>query len=351
MNVLKTKTQHKQSNMNKELLNKMISEKMVGVQKHPFCDLYIYNYTKQCTFSHTWNEVTMQCRGLILDGDMNIVARPMRKFFNYEELDKNNIPDLPFKAYDKIDGSMGILYWAGDMPSIATRRSFISEQAAHATEIYRERYINVPIDRSKTYIFEIVYPKDAKIVKYGDLDDLILLAIIDNETGEEDDIKTMSEWFKTPKEYDAADYNTLRDKFAGDNREGFVVKFSNNFRMKMKYKDYLKSFKEKYYITDKIILNALIDRKMDDIYNLAKNADEEIRIYIDDTVNKFLDEYDAILCAAVKIFIRKEFSSRKEAAAYFLKFKELSCILFIMYDNKNPEQAIWNMMRKKYNHH
>ena len=96
--------------IDKELLRQMIEEKMVKVETHPDYELYIYNYTPKCVFAHCWNDVTMQCRGLILDKDMNVVALPLRKFFNYEELDRGLIPDLPFKAYEKIDGSMWFVY-------------------------------------------------------------------------------------------------------------------------------------------------------------------------------------------------------------------------------------------------
>lgn len=36
----------------------------------------MYNYTAKAQYDKLWNEVTLQCRGLILDGDGNVVARP-----------------------------------------------------------------------------------------------------------------------------------------------------------------------------------------------------------------------------------------------------------------------------------
>lgn len=126
--------------MNKELLHEMINEKLVSVQKHPEADLFIYNYSPKVQYEKLWNEVTLKTRGLILDAKMNYVARPFEKFFNLEELQPNEIPQIPFDVYEKIDGSLGILYWLNDKPFIATRGSFTSEQSQHATDVLYSRY-------------------------------------------------------------------------------------------------------------------------------------------------------------------------------------------------------------------
>jgi len=118
-------------NINVSLLNEMIESKMVRVQRHPYANLWIYNYTEHAQFSRTWNEVTLMCRGLILDENFNIVARPFPKFFNKEELSEGDIPNLPFDVFEKMDGSLGIMYWVDGVPYIATRGSFESEQALH----------------------------------------------------------------------------------------------------------------------------------------------------------------------------------------------------------------------------
>ena len=68
--------------MKKELLQEMINEKLVSVQKHPETDLFIYNYSPKVQYEKLWNEVTLKTRGLILDAQMNFVARPFGKFFN-----------------------------------------------------------------------------------------------------------------------------------------------------------------------------------------------------------------------------------------------------------------------------
>lgn len=70
--------------MNKFLLNQMINEKLVSVQKHPEAELFIYNYTPRVQYEKLWNPITLLTRGLILDSENNIVSRPFGKFFNLE---------------------------------------------------------------------------------------------------------------------------------------------------------------------------------------------------------------------------------------------------------------------------
>ena len=144
------------------LLNKMIDLGYVLVNKHPNVDLYILNYSKVCPIDRMWNDVTEKCRGLIVDSEGNVKARPFRKFYNYEEIeDKSIIPNLPFKVYDKMDGSLGILYWIDDIPYIATKGSFTSEQAQIGTAILHAMGYDAfkELDKNITYLFEIIIPE------------------------------------------------------------------------------------------------------------------------------------------------------------------------------------------------
>ena len=201
-------------------LKKLVDAGYINVTKHPAFDLYIYNYSKECQFAKYWNYITETCRGLIVNGSGEIVSRPFRKFYNYEELvlDNKQIPNESFEVYEKLDGSLGILYWGDDnKPYIATRGSFTSQQAIHASKLL-ENYDCSNIDRSKTYLFEIIYPEDLHVVSYSGTDDIFLLAIIDNETAEEENIYNQS-IFKTTRKYDGiSDYNKIRDMFSGENK-------------------------------------------------------------------------------------------------------------------------------------
>lgn len=174
------------------LLDEMIEEKYVKVNQHPALDLFIYNYTEKTQFSQHWNSVTKKTRGLVVKGNGDVVARPFEKFFNFGELGslegQMSLDELVVVT-DKMDGSLGILYPVESPDghvtfAIATRGSFTSDQAAHATKVLNERYSeNFKPRFGWTYLFEIIYPENRIVVDYKGLDDLVLLAVVDTYSG------------------------------------------------------------------------------------------------------------------------------------------------------------------------
>jgi len=340
-----------------QLINEMVNKKYISVRKHTEYDLYIYNYTKQASAEHIWNEATEICRGLILDGDMNIVARPFAKFYNYEELVAQNIqvPDLPFDVYEKLDGSLGILYFVNDKPFIATRGSFNSEQAIHATNILYFKYADKfeLLDKSKTYLFEIIIPHGPDsnlVVDYGDIDDIYLLAVIDTKTGVESDIDEYNGIFNLAQHYDnVTDYLKFRDGSNGNNREGFIIKFSNGFRMKLKFSEYLKAHFAKSSLNYKRVLDSIKNGSIESLRkNVEENLSEESVIFLDQLVNDLQSAYFKVEAECAAQF-RNDFNSRKEMASYFMKCKYPQ-ILFAMVDNKNYSNLVWNVVNSEFNH-
>ena len=76
----------------KILLKQMMEEGYINKNQHAIAPITIYNYTQQTQFEYFWNEATLQCRGLILDDNYNIVSRPFPKFFNLGENQPQEIP-------------------------------------------------------------------------------------------------------------------------------------------------------------------------------------------------------------------------------------------------------------------
>ena len=174
--------------INIDLLNKMINDKLINDTKHKTLPITIYNYSKFCQFKKEWNEITLQCRGLILDDNYNVVAKPFPKFFNLEE--EKSIPNEPYTIYEKIDGSLGILFYYQGW-HIATRGSFISEQSQRAEQILNQKYSHLlrSLNHHWTYLFEIIYPENRIVLDYGDKEDLILLGIMNRVTLQEEELK------------------------------------------------------------------------------------------------------------------------------------------------------------------
>jgi len=175
------------------ILKKDIEEGYISKKKHPTFDLWIYNYTNKTQYDWHWDGVTNKCRGLILDDNGCLVAKGFDKFFTYDQIinmgNEHTIPtDEHFDIYEKVDGSLGIMYFWDDVNYIATRGSFESDMAYEATKMIRDRYNHIVFYPEYTYMFEIIYPENRIVVDYGDVRKLVLLAVYDNNTGEEYDI-------------------------------------------------------------------------------------------------------------------------------------------------------------------
>lgn len=226
------------------LWNEMVLSGYVNVQAHPELPYVIYNYSEICAFERVWNPVTLASRGLIVNRSTGaIISRVLSKFFNYGE--PSIVPsDLvgEIVVSDKLDGSAGYSYPTPDGKlHIATRGSFTSDQAIHASNVLTERYEGLwaPVE-GRTYLWEIIYPQNRIVVAY-DFDDIVLLAAIDNETGDSYAPSQVPEWkWRKTEEFS---FNTIEDALNAESRsnvEGYVIHFvSTNTRVKIKQADYV----------------------------------------------------------------------------------------------------------------
>lgn len=220
-------------------LRELVEKGLLSCRKHPTAPLLIWNYTHKCVWDKAWDENTRMCRGLITDEEGNVRARPFKKFFNFGE-HQEALPDGPFRVFEKMDGYLGILYWIDDKPFISTRGSFTSEFAEEANKILYENYQSrfSQFDKSKTYLFEIIYPSGRIVVDYGEIKDLILLAIIDIETGKEE--PPVLEGFLSAPVYDFKSVEEMRSAPQKGNAEGYVISWENGLRLKVKFDEYVR---------------------------------------------------------------------------------------------------------------
>jgi RNA ligase len=109
------------------ILNDYIGRGLVVKQDHPTLPLSIYNYSRACQYDNAWDDVTIMCRGLVLDNEGNVVAKPFKKFWNIEE--NYHIPTQDFIVQEKLDGSFILAFFYNGELIISSKGSFISDQA------------------------------------------------------------------------------------------------------------------------------------------------------------------------------------------------------------------------------
>ncbi|MCL1868111.1 MAG: T4 RnlA family RNA ligase [Paludibacter sp.] len=334
-----------------DLLKEMIDRRFINVQKHPRLPLWLYNYSKRAQYKEVWNEATVACRGLIMDKEMNIVSRPFKKFFNYWEIDPEKIPHEHFAVTEKVDGSLGISYWYKGVWRIATRGSFDGKQASKANEILQKKH-SKSIKKMRpelTYLFEIIYPDNKIIVDYGNREELILLAVIDTETGVElTDFEDIG--FPVIKTYD--ELNSFEDiiKFKEsnpDNAEGVVVRFESGLRLKVKFEEYMRLHNIMLGMTGIKVWNYI--SRGNDIEKLYELATEEQLLWLKSTAEKILSDYENLKQKIMTEYCAlPSFDNKKEAAEY-ITGKENEAILFNLLNKKPIEKLIWQKIKPNEN--
>lgn len=346
-------------NLTRAGLQPFVDEGWINCQKHPTEELYLFNYSKTCGFSRHWIPETLACRGLIIDGEDNIVARPFPKFFNLEEHDPNE-PFLfsKFTTTEKLDGSLGIYYEYPMGQAIATRGSFTSDQALRATKILNEKYGGwYPMVDYATPLFEIILPENRIVIDYGNMEDIILLAVIDKETGIDLPLEIVDWTGPVVSDYNSSQVAVfeISDTFGvndGQN-EGFVLRFEHNGetpRVKVKLEEYKRLHRIITQTSNKTIWEALSqDKSLEEILD---RVPDEFNDFVQETISSLRAQYLAIASdASLEFFNVLELLptnySRKDFAIA-IKDSKYQAILFLMLDDRDYRSLIWKMIKPEY---
>ena len=116
-------------------IEKLQSELGIKVKSYPEEGLLVLNYSQ--VDSPKSNPVVVECRGLILDMDFNVVSRSMCRFFNLGEVPESQAHIDLTKAvcYEKVDGSLIRIYNHKGTWYIATRGLAFAEATVNGFDI------------------------------------------------------------------------------------------------------------------------------------------------------------------------------------------------------------------------
>lgn len=327
----------------------------VRTQTHPTLPLSIYNYTEAAAYEGVWTPVTKQCRGLIVRSETGeVVARPFPKFMNFGQ-DGAHIGDADDAVVvtDKQDGSLGILYPTGDNGhAVATRGSFASEQAQHATEVWQERYADRFVPQAGfTYLFEIIYPGNRIVIDYGQFDDLVLLGAVEIATGRTlAPADAASHGWPGPVTETFA-YASLADALAAPDRpgrEGLVVHYlAADQRIKLKQAEYVALHKLVTGMNERVVwehlgagkpLADLIAPLPDEFHGWVQDVATRLTVECDTIAACARTAHDAILADLPEGWGRKDYAQRAAPSPY-------RAWLFNLLDGRDPRPGIWKTLR------
>lgn len=315
---------------------------------HPNLPFYILNYTNKTVYDRRWNEITLACRGLVVNRETReIVSRPFGKFFNLNEVGR--IPNGKFQVYDKLDGSLGITYHCDGQAYITTRGSFESDQAIRGTELLRSQFCCTPLDPNLTYLFEIICPESRYVVDYKEFQGLVLIAVIETETGRELDLSLFPSFIRA----ESYEFNNLERvaEFVESrpNSEGVVVKFEDGTRIKVKSAEYLRKFHVISGLTKKSVWDVLSKGGEKSLQDIVEDAGipEETRLWLAETMRHYVASHLAIMTNARSVVEnRPDLQTRKEVAKYFLT-AENPHILFALLDRREQQakEMAWELLK------
>jgi RNA ligase len=330
------------------ILNKYRNEGLLYSQVHPTLPLTIWNYTEKVQYEGLWDQVTLSCRGLVTDDKGVVFARPFKKFFNIEE--GKHIPSSSFEVYEKMDGSLIIVFWYDGGWVLASRGSFTSDQAVAASKIFFDK-LDHNFSIGITYLFEFTAKWNRIVVDYGDEDNLTLLGAIrtDDETEatyEQLEMIARGANCDVVKRYDGIkDYSTLKG-IIKDNQEGFVVRFYNGDRMKIKGEEYLRLHKVMTNLSTTAVwevlsnggsMDDLLKDVPDEFYGKVKEYEKSLIVQFNQLEEEYQNHFDSIR----RLGIRKFFAQSA------LMFRHPS-ILFAMLDGKDISPIIWKIVKPEF---
>lgn len=334
-----------------ELFEEMKGVGFVKVQRHPDFpnDLAIVNYTHKAQQNYHWNEVTEQCRGLIFNPrTLEVLKRPFRKFYNYDEPQAPRIQgNEEVVAYDKMDGSLGIIY---RMPSgelgVATRGSFTSEQAVWATQ-WLQNHKAYPRFAFNTWdhitdVFEIVYSENRIVVSYP-FEGMVYLNSLDNVTGRAffaphlwSDMRQTTEMYKGP----FADLFKVPER---QNAEGFVVETENGRRVKVKYDEYVKIHRIVSHLTPRYVHEYLGGPNYGRLTELMRTVPEEHAKWVKKVGEELIVGYGLCVTYLSEIEHRVAKLETRKEKAIAIKDEEpwVKACFFLALDKKDFSALLW----------
>lgn len=246
----------------------------------------IYVYSQECVYSNGWNDFALMARGLILHPEKReIVATPFPKFFNAGERN-GSIPDLPFEVYEKVDGSLAIIHFFDGAWRVATKGSFDSEQAKWAEGHLSGSNLSL-LDPTVTYLAEAVYPENRIVVHYTKAE-LVLLGAY-KSTGDEFSMAELVEagerigWrVATRHAFESFSDLVEHTKVLPATAEGFVIRFEDGLRLKLKGEEYRR-------------IHGLISRCTPLAMWEAMKAGDDMEAIRRDLPEEFWADFDAIV--------------------------------------------------------
>lgn len=305
------------------------------------------------------NDITNECRGLILDKDFNIVSRSFDRFFNYGENFATFNPETTV-AYEKVDGSLIKIYnWEG-IWYVSTRGTAFAESGVNGWNITFKDMVfkalgltsefefqdkcNTWLNHTSTYICEITGVENRVVTRYQGYA-LWLLRERDNQTGNYYQVPQIiieNFGFVEPSEFT---FKTISDcletaKHLPDLQEGYVM-YDNGIPV-------CKVKSPAYVAVHHIRGEGLSPKRIAEL--VVINEQEEYLTYFEEDRKHFTPYVDALstaLTEAQEVFDKAITCETQKEFALWVKDYSFAFILFQAKRNGEKDvQKVFNSFEK-----
>ena len=341
----------------KRLLRQVIS---------PCGKLVLWNYTDACTYERAWDEITLNARGTVYElSTGEVVARAFPKFFNFgehqDDKKKQILNSKNFECFEKMDGSLGIVYYYGGEWRVNTRGSFTSDQAIKGKAMLDSKYDMINIGKKETLLVEIIYPENKIIVNYGLEEKLVLIGMYDLGSSIPED--PSQDWSHVVSDYSkmsvapSIKFDTIEALqehllTLDHQEEGYVVRLENGERVKFKSTEYMRIARMISCMTPLAFWKAMENGKVKVDY--LEHLPEEFRVEADQLVEELEAAFSKLWWthhAAFESNRIRHLDGRKEIALVS-KEKDLNIsAMFAILDHKDKviDKIIMKQIRPKAN--
>lgn len=347
-------------------IEQLKSELGIKIKEYPDTGLYVFNYCQ--IESPKTDPVVMECRGVILRDNFDIVCRPLERFFNLGEALNitSNFDITESVVYEKLDGSLCKVYHDGFSWQVATRGTAYAESENYTGEVFQDLMLkafncsgieefNYILNKSYipehyTLIFEYTSPNNRVVTPYKE-DTMYLLAIVDNEFGADyTGTKLYNTIFETlstklniklPKTFSFTSDSDMKGfvNSLGGLQEGVVAHdIKNNIRVKVKADQYVAVHRLRgdSVPTPRRIMRLVVTNETDEY--LAYFPEERERF------TPYIQEYETLKYLILLAWEETEHIQDQKEFALAVKNKFFSFILFqAKRDNADPLHILSNL--------
>src|SRR5699024_9288944 len=207
------------------------------------------------------------------------------------------------------------------------------------------------LDKNLTYCFELIHPDNRICVDYGDKKDLIYLSSFDVNGKEYNNHKLMlNNGFSVVERSKITNfvYEQWKNKNI-KNKEGYVVKFSNNSRCKIKFDEYIKLHSLYTKTSTRDIWKCF--REGDDITSILDDCPDEIYDWIKKVSEKLEKEFRILL---MKILVKYNKTvldlgvCDDKSFAIAIKDSKYKHYMFCLRKGKDIKDMIWRRLEPEY---